>query len=40
MGDVDHGGCGGTVPGGGQEVGTWEAFCNLLLDFALNLKIL
>ena len=33
MGDVDHGG------GGGQDVGTWEALCNLLLDFALNPKL-
>ena len=33
-------GCGGAVPGGGQEVGTREALCNRLLDFALNLKIL
>ena len=40
MGGVDHGGCGGSAPGGGQEVGTWEALCNRLLDFALNLEML
>ena len=38
---MDHGGGGGRdVPGGGQDVGTWEALCNLLLDFALNPKLL
>ena len=40
MGGVDHGGCGGSAPGGGQEVGTREALCNRLLDFALNLEML